>query len=75
MEIAARIVDGQFAALSDDFFFADDSGFAAVEQEAKRLVADQECMRSCIKWNRYSDGQSAYWGPHGAQFEPHWYCR
>ena len=46
----------------------DDDDFEEIEQKAKDFD-----FPVCIKWERSSDGQVAYWSPRGAGFRPHWY--
>lgn len=46
----------------------DDSEFEAIEEKTQNF--DEPV---CIKWDRPSDGQVAYYSPNGACFDPYWY--
>lgn len=65
--VYAHLQDRQGNPLSDDYEVSGDD-FEAVEQAALNL--GRIC---CIRWNRTSDGQVAYWTPKGVSFEPFWY--
>lgn len=56
-----------------DFNEGDDHEFEALQSQAEKMAAAG--TKCCIRWNRDSDGQVAYWGPHGALFYPYWYAK
>ena len=47
-----------------------DADFDAVEQQAEELAASG--INCCIRWDRSSDGQVAFWAAR-VNFEPYWY--
>ena len=64
----AYILDINNKVISDQFEIANDDDFEAVEDAAEEC--NQKC---CIKWERSTDGQTGYWSPSGATFDPYWY--
>lgn len=72
MTINAIVLDSNMEPISDDLEIKDDD-FSAAEQLAAESASNG--IKCCIQWHRSSDGQSAYWGPAGAVFKPHWYVR
>lgn len=67
-DITATINDANDDAIYDQIEIEDDTDFERVISLAK--TCGERC---CISWHRSTDGQSAYWGPRGATFEPYWY--
>ena len=70
MTIRATIYDANDAPVSSDFLVTDDD-FSAAEAAAKETAAAG--TKCCIRWTRESDDQTAYYGPRGVTFRPHWY--
>ena len=70
MTITATILDANECPISDGIAIENDD-FSAAEQAA-RDFADQG-IKCCIRWHRSSDGQTAFWAPVGASFDPYWY--
>jgi hypothetical protein len=71
MSIRAIVLDVNQEPISDEITVLGDN-FDAAEQAAK--TAAQSGTKCCIRWRRDSDGQGAFWGPHGASLDPHWYA-
>jgi hypothetical protein len=72
MTIIAIVIDTNECPLSEDFIINNDD-FSAAEEAAEQ--AAENGTKCCIRWNRSSDGQVAYWGPSGSAFKPHWYVK
>ena len=72
MSISAIVLDSNMEPISDDMEIKRDD-FTAAEQFAAESAANG--TKCCIQWTRTDDGQTAYWGPAGAVFKPHWYVR
>ena len=72
MTIIATVLDTQDFPISEDFIVENDD-FSDAEAAAE--AAAEAGTKCCIRWNRSSDGQVAYWGPSGAAFKPHWYAK
>ena len=66
--MTADILDIDLQPVCLDLQIDSDNDFARIERLAKSY--NETC---CIAWYRSTDGQSAYWGPRGASFEPYWY--
>lgn len=64
----AYILDKELNEIGVPFEIQEDSDFNDAETAAKEL--DEKC---CIKWDRSTDGQTGYWSPSGATFDPYWY--
>lgn len=71
--ISANIYNANGEPLAEGFLIHSDSEFDAVENAAQG--AAENGQRCCIKWSRDRDGQTAFWGPSGACFEPYWYAK
>lgn len=65
--IYANIVDQDNNYHTEDIPVQNDD-FDLVIKQAKEMI-----MPVCIRWNRPSDGQVAYWSPRGASLQPYWY--
>lgn len=64
----AYILDNELNEIGEPFEIQDDNDFEDVE------IFTKECgQKCCIKWDRSTDGQTGYWSPSGATFEPYWY--
>ena len=72
MTTNAIVLDSGMEPLCDDMEIKHDD-FSAAEQFAAEAAANG--TKCCIQWSRSDDGQTAYWGPAGAVFKPHWYWR
>jgi hypothetical protein len=72
MSTFALVLDSNMTPISDDMEIQRDD-FGAAEQFAIEAAANG--TKCCIHWARSEDGQTAYWGPAGAVFKPHWYVR
>lgn len=72
MTTNAIVLDSGMEPLSDDMEIKRDD-FSAAEQFAAEAATNG--TKCCIQWTRSEDGQTAYWGPAGAVFKPHWYVR
>lgn len=72
MTITATVLDIHLAPLSVDFL-VDNDDFSEAEEAAEKSAASG--AKCCIRWSRDSDGQTAYWGPKGVCFQPHWYAK
>lgn len=71
MSIYAAIFDNNKRPLTSDIEINDDLAFTGLESQAVAIAASG--TKCCIRWIREDDGQVAYWGPHGAEINPHWY--
>lgn len=71
MVVIAVVLDTNNCPISEGFVVEDDD-FSEAEEAAE--TAAENGTKCCIRWNRSSDGQVAYWGPSGAAFKPHWYA-
>lgn len=69
--ISAALYNQEMEPLTDGIDLNDDDEFDEIVAAAKDLAA--KGTRCCIRWERDTDGQVAYWGPRGAVFQPHWY--
>lgn len=69
------VPDPMQPAISEEYDIFGDTPDAWADVEAKAEEIAAGGTKCCIKWQRPSDGQIAYWGPQGACFEPHWYGR
>lgn len=54
--------------IGESFDIDIDDDFEVVEDAA--IECGEKC---CIKWDRPEDGQTGYWSPLGATFDPYWY--
>ena len=70
MSMHAIVIASDGEPISDDMDITRDD-FSAAEAFATKAAANG--TRCCIRWIRADDGQTAYWGPSGAVFTPHWY--
>ena len=58
---------------------SDDIPSDGTAKHLESLVVDAEQAAAltrrpvAIRWHRHRDGQTAYWGPHGAQLQPYAY--
>jgi hypothetical protein len=52
----------------EDYFIRNDEDFDKLEK-----IAKSSKVKCCIQWQRADDGQTAYWGPKGAQLKPYFY--
>jgi hypothetical protein len=71
MNITATILDGAMLPLDDDIIGNDDGCLMAAEKLAKEYAAAGSVC--CVRWQRDTDGQVAFWTPRGCSFSPHWY--
>lgn len=72
MTITACVIDFNGVPLSDDFLINDDD-FSGVTKAAENIA--ESGAKCCIRWNRDTDGQVAYWGPSGSTINPRWYIK
>ena len=72
MSINAVVLDFNLDPIFDDMQIEHDD-YSAAERFAEH--AAENGIKCCIEWTRSEDGQTAYWGPSGATFDPHWYVR
>jgi hypothetical protein len=72
MSMHAIVLDSNMEPISDEMEIKRDKFFAAEAFAAEAAANGTKC---CIQWSRPEDGQTAYWGPAGAVFKPHWYVR
>ena len=72
MTMHAIVLDSDMQPLSDDMEIERDN-FSDAEGFATEAAANGN--KCCIQWSRTEDRQTAYWGPAGAVFKPHWYVR
>lgn len=64
----AYILNDELNELDWEFEINSDNDFEDV------VISAKECgQKCCIKWDRSTDGQTGYWSPGGATFEPYWY--
>ena len=70
MTITATVLDINECPISEDFIVENDD-FSNAEEAAE--AAAENGTKCCIRWHRSSDGQTAFWAPVGASFDPYWY--
>lgn len=72
MTLTACLIDFNGNPVSDDFCIVDDD-FSGVINAAEGTA--ENGTKCCIRWNRDTDGQTAYWSPSGATLKPYWYAK
>lgn len=65
----AYILDKEFNEIGGPFVIKNDDDLDYLE-----IAAKDDYVNFCIRFDRSEDGQSGYWTPSGASFEPHWYA-